>query len=425
MTPSTDFFAAAAATSPTMAHLPPQPPPPSEAAVAASFDASHASIVTDDVATPTDLGAVLESAPPTTTTSDLDPDVEDLVATLREQRVSEGACPHCGTQLYVMKRRGWKLQKHRKPLSVAGRVLRGQCLQCMDTDTAAANNAQAAAIALASIPEPEPEPTPSRNNTNNIEGVDPTTATIAATVTATPQLNSITSPHSMDAIYRGPFNSYGERQGQGELIWSNGDRYVGEFWNGVREGEGTLYFVDGSEYVGSWANNKMHGAGCRRFPNGNVYNGNYQEGKRCGHGRCYYANGDMYVGAWRQDKLDGFGRYYYNNGQCFEGTFSKGKRMGRGKYQLTDGRVDIYCYLEDERVGEGVRWSANRKKAWRLVNGKVKGRIGLQTAADIAQSCEQEVVPMAQVEGTSNSNTVDIAQSHEYNVGAAAAVGGI
>lgn len=145
----------------------------------------------------------------------------------------------------------------------------------------------------------------------------------------------------------------------------------------------------GSEYVGNWKDNKMHGQGTRRFPNGNVYTGNYREGKRSGNGRCYYANGDMYVGEWGNDQMSGFGRYYYNNGQCFEGFFWEGKRNGMGKYQLTDGRVDIYRYESDGRIGEGVRWSANRKKAWRLVDGKVKGRVSLQAATDIAQRCEQ------------------------------------
>mmetsp|Transcript_5160 Transcript_5160/g.6002 ORF Transcript_5160/g.6002 Transcript_5160/m.6002 type:complete len:90 (+) Transcript_5160:745-1014(+) len=69
--------------------------------------------------------------------------------------------------------------------------------------------------------------------------------------------------------------------------------------------------------------------------------------------------------------------------------FLEGSRNGMGKYQLTDGRVDIYRYKNDNRVGQGARWSANRKKAWRLDNGKIKGRISLQVASEIAQRCQQ------------------------------------
>ena len=133
----------------------------------------------------------------------------------------------------------------------------------------------------------------------------------------------------------------------------------------------------------------MHGQGTRRFPNGNIFTGIYKEGKRSGHGRCYFANGDMYVGEWKGDAMSGFGRYYYSNGQSFEGFFVDGKRNGKGKYQLTDGRVDIYRYVNNVRVGDGVRWSANRKRTWRLKDGKVKGKISLQVATQIMALCSQ------------------------------------
>ena len=71
----------------------------------------------------------------------------------------------------------------------------------------------------------------------------------------------------------------------------------------------------------------------------------------------------------------------------FEGMFRSGKRNGRGKYQLTDGRVEIYRYVNDSRVGDGVRWSANRKKAWRMNDGKITKRVSTEEAAAIAKRC--------------------------------------
>ena len=71
----------------------------------------------------------------------------------------------------------------------------------------------------------------------------------------------------------------------------------------------------------------------------------------------------------------------------FEGMFRNGKRNGRGKYQLTDGRVEIYRYVNDSRAGDGVRWSANRKKAWRMVDGKVKNKVSMEEATGIANKC--------------------------------------
>ena len=50
-------------------------------------------------------------------------------------------------------------------------------------------------------------------------------------------------------MYIGDFNSQGERHGPGELLWSNGDKYVGNFVEGLRDGQGTLYFKDGTTYL--------------------------------------------------------------------------------------------------------------------------------------------------------------------------------
>lgn len=95
------------------------------------------------------------------------------------------------------------------------------------------------------------------------------------------------------AIYHGEYNSRGEKHGEGEMTWCNGDVYRGTFVNDVREGYGVLVFasteptgiptvMDGGEYVGNWRNNLMDGSGTRRYPNGDVYVGEYRAGKRQG-----------------------------------------------------------------------------------------------------------------------------------------------
>ena len=194
-------------------------------------------------------------------------------------------------------------------------------------------------------------------------------------------------PNMTSCTYKGEYNVMGKRHGDGELTWINGDTYIGRFKDGYIEGRGTINFHDKTEYSGQWKKNKFHGDGTRRFQNGNVYNGNYVDGKRQGQGKCYFANGDMYVGDWKNDTIHGFGRYYYNNGHSFEGMFRDGKRNGRGKYQLTDGKVEIYRYVDDRRKGDGVRWSSNRKKAWRMNGGKAIKRVTMEEAAQIANRC--------------------------------------
>jgi hypothetical protein len=188
------------------------------------------------------------------------------------------------------------------------------------------------------------------------------------------------------AHFAGSFNEYGERHGHGVVTWSNGDRYEGEFFNGVRHGSGSLFFADGSEYVGEWECNYMHGHGTRRFPNGDVYVGGYHDGKRSGpDGRFYFANGDLYVGNWSNDLMNGMGRYYYSNGQRFEGQFRDGRRHGPGKFQRIDGSLDQFLYLNDHRSGVGIHWSRQRTRAWRCdVYGNLRRKLTMEDAMTIA-----------------------------------------
>jgi hypothetical protein len=191
------------------------------------------------------------------------------------------------------------------------------------------------------------------------------------------------------ALYNGPVNKLGEAEGQGQLSWSNGDRYVGAFFNGKQHGQGVLHFHNGAEYSGSWECGSMHGQGTHRLHNGDIFTGNFSNGQRTGQGTMTFANGDKYVGSWKDGRMDGLGRYYYVNGQCFEGSFLNGKRHGQGKHQFADGSVLVHKYVNDDRVGEGVLWSADRQRVWRMIGSARKGRINLQQANLIMLKTEE------------------------------------
>ena len=51
--------------------------------------------------------------------------------------------------------------------------------------------------------------------------------------------------------YTGETNMEGKRQGRGEYIWPNNDRYMGDFADGVKNGNGILYFANGDKRVRS------------------------------------------------------------------------------------------------------------------------------------------------------------------------------
>jgi hypothetical protein len=294
---------------------------------------------------------------------------------MEEDRLEKGSCPNCGEQLFEIKKsKGFVskiLSKNKvnraKPLTIDGQVNRGQCLRCV--------GASASVVA---------HPERARSDHEEVlpdydqQEVGAGTMTVAADVII---------PQSTGK-YVGPFNDYGQfHGGPAEFTWSNGDRYVGTFWNGQRHGtQCSLFFADGSEYIGSFEHNEFHGEGTRRFRDGSVYSGHYVRGKRCGEGRYYYANGDLSVGLWADDCIL-HGKYYYAKGQVYDGFFHNGLRHGRGKYTWTDGQTEVYMYEEDKRVSEyGVRWNAKRTKAWKLEGKKKVSRISLDDASDLAKA---------------------------------------
>jgi hypothetical protein len=310
-------------------------------------------------------------------------DKTDNRASAAMSNEEKGLCIKCGTQLYQIKtqKKGLFQQKTKEvkiPLSIPGQVERGHCLQCGMSASAAM--LEVASNALSNHSQ-------CKNNRGSGSGsISPSSYTsdddkqVGVPGSSTNTVISSQTNAQSKANYQGSLNVYGERDGHGVMTWENGDVYTGEFFNGNRHGHGTLVFHDGTEYVGEWECNLQHGIGTRRWNNGDCYTGQYQNGKRTGEGRFYYSNGDMYIGLWVSGVMHGPGRYYYASGQRFEGTFVDGKRQGKGKLQRTDGSLDVGVYIHDIRRGIGVRWSADRTMAWKMMDGIVKKKITIPEA---------------------------------------------
>lgn len=92
------------------------------------------------------------------------------------------------------------------------------------------------------------------------------------------------------------------KNGLGTYLWDSGDKYVGEFSNGLPNGEGLITTADGDIYKGGIKNSKFHG------------NGEWSR-----------ANGDVYVGEFYDNDPHGSGVYEASDGRTIEGTFTKGK----------------------------------------------------------------------------------------------------
>ena len=85
----------------------------------------------------------------------------------------------------------------------------------------------------------------------------------------------------------------------------------------------------------------------------------------------------VFIGAWREGKRHGFGVFHIKKtGDVYRGNWMRGLKHGAGVYEYADGELDVSVYQEDVRVGEGVRWSASRKRASKLVDGILVGEEG-------------------------------------------------
>jgi hypothetical protein len=63
----------------------------------------------------------------------------------------------------------------------------------------------------------------------------------------------------------------GVPHGEGEMIYSNGDRYTGRFQNSLRDGKGADVFANGDSYVGDHVRDKRDGSGEYIWSDGNRY----------------------------------------------------------------------------------------------------------------------------------------------------------
>jgi|GEM_PF-1538908 len=165
--------------------------------------------------------------------------------------------------------------------------------------------------------------------------------------------------------YEGEFKD-DMKHGRGTLIYRNGDRYVGEFANDMKCGKGSLLFANGDKYVGEFANDTMNGRGTLLYQNGNRYAGEFRNGLKHGNGVFRFTNGDVYSGEFKDDMRNGRGTYVSNSGAKYVGEFKDGKRHGKGRYiyptgeeysgEFKDGKKDGFgiCTYPNGRILRGI-----------------------------------------------------------------------
>ena len=149
------------------------------------------------------------------------------------------------------------------------------------------------------------------------------------------------------------------KEGQGAKIWSDGQKYVGEWKDNKYHGQGTFTRTDGSKYVGEFKDNNYHGQGTYTFADGDKYVGEWKDDKRHGQGAYTSADGGKYVGEFKDGQMQGQGTYFIGNGEKYVGEFKDDKRHGQGTYTWPDASKWTGCWKDGKQNGKNKICSSN------------------------------------------------------------------
>ncbi|MGZ5201766.1 MAG: hypothetical protein ACXWC4_18540, partial [Telluria sp.] len=113
--------------------------------------------------------------------------------------------------------------------------------------------------------------------------------------------------------------------GRGTETTFEGDRYEGDFVNGLRDGQGTIVRTDGTRIDGSFSKDVLI-SGVRLRPEGWRYEGSFDSNQSpSGSGVLTTPNGSRYEGQFSKGTYEGKGIYRDVNGRVLDGEWIGGK----------------------------------------------------------------------------------------------------
>ena len=216
--------------------------------------------------------------------------------------------------------------------------------------------------------------------------------------------------------YRGEVDLYTNKKcGKGEIIYSDGSRARGTFYNDEFNGWNTLIDVEGIIFVGLFDKLGLNGKGLRYnteanhiyrgdflnslrhgygtdCTNNSKYEGEFRKDKKCGKGKIKFESGDTYEGDFNDNKFNGYGHYkWFKNGHEYKGNYLNGKFHGEGFYQWEENEYYNGEYVNGVKEGEGeISYSDGKKFFVNFTNGKPNG-IGVFQDKD-GNRCEVEFI---------------------------------
>ncbi|MBF0142540.1 MAG: hypothetical protein HQL57_02825 [Magnetococcales bacterium] len=204
------------------------------------------------------------------------------------------------------------------------------------------------------------------------------------------------------------------KNGQGVLLYTNGEKYSGGFRNGLPHGEGTIHYVNGDWMTSRWQDGKRYGVARKHLMFASYYaerdrriaelrkrqaelaaksapvpppqpeslpataldkirkaqaegrNGCIDGDCTSGEGIFIYDKGDTYVGQWQDGTKHGTGRYTFKAGDWYQGGWNHDRKEGPGVYYFAEvGQRIEATWKSDLKHGSGqiVQRDGRRVKA--------------------------------------------------------------
>eukprot|EP01034_Spumella_vulgaris_P026395 gene26396-32971_t len=155
-----------------------------------------------------------------------------------------------------------------------------------------------------------------------------------------------------------------KRTGRGEMRYSSGEVYSGEWLDNKRSGQGKATYPHGEMFVGSWLNNVRNGPGVSNYSNGDSFTGRWSNGVRHGRGTFSYACGVTTEGVWVTDTQTITDKVTCKDGSVYVGEMNGLLRHGTGEMRFENGDVYTGTWLNDLRHGMGSQWYAANKSTY-------------------------------------------------------------
>ncbi len=147
--------------------------------------------------------------------------------------------------------------------------------------------------------------------------------------------------------------SKGNKNGNGQMIYPNGDVYKGQYKNGERSGTGMCKFgATGAIYKGEWRDDRPQGNGTLFTLPNEIIETRFEGSKiQDGQVKILFSNGEYYEGNFKNSQRNGTGVHYYRNGDFYDGEWTNDRRIGRGRLFFKDGSKLSGMFIEDKADG--------------------------------------------------------------------------